>query len=66
MDVYNGTGCGTRSYGVESFLTFPILTANWKMGAERPRAHSRTIHIGFCEHTDEPDANILYAQLQQS
>ena len=66
IDAYNGTSRGTRSYGVESFSTLPIVSSNWKLGAERPRAHSRAIHIGFNEHTDEPEANLLYAKMQQS
>ena len=66
IDAYNGTSRGTRSYGVESFSTLPIVSSNWKLGAECPRAHSRAIHIGFNEHTDEPEANLLYAKMQQS
>lgn len=66
IDAYNGTSRGTRSYGVETFATLPVVSSNWKLGAERPRAHSRAIHIGFNEHTDEPEANILYAKMQQS
>ncbi len=66
IDAYNGTSRGTRSYGVESFSTLPVVSSNWKLGGERPRAHSRAIHIGFNEHTDEPEANLLFAKMQQS
>ena len=34
IDAYNGTGRGTRLYGVEVFHTLPILSANW-----RPQCH---------------------------
>ena len=66
IDAYNGTSRGTRSYGVESFSTLPVVSCNWKLGAERPRAHSRAIHIDFNEHTDEPEANLLFEKMQQS
>jgi len=66
IDAYNGTTRGTRCYGVESFSTLPIVSSNCKLGAERPCAHSRAIHIGFNEHTEEPEANLLDAKMQQS
>ena len=66
IDAYNGTSHGTRSYGIESFSTLPIVSSNWKLEAEHPRAHSRAIHIGFNEHTDEPEANLLFEKMQQS
>ena len=50
-------------YGVEVFCTLPILSANWKIGIDRPRAHSRVIQIMFHHHEDEPEANILFAQM---
>ena len=40
IDAYNGSGRGTRMYGVEVFRTLPMLSANWKVGMERPRAHT--------------------------
>ena len=42
------------------------MSANWKLGGDRPRAHSRAIIIGFSEHTDEPEANILYSEMQKN
>ncbi len=66
VDAYNGTGRGTRTYGVETFKTLPIISTNWKLGHERPRAHSRTIQIGFNQHTDEPEANLLFADMKHS
>ena len=63
IDAYNGTSRGTRFYGVESFSTLPIVSSDWKLGAEHPRAHSRAIHIGFNEHTDEPEANFLFEKM---
>ena len=63
IDAYNGSGRGTRMYGVEIFRTLPILSANWKVGMERPRAHSRVIQIAFQQHEDEPEANLLFAEM---
>jgi hypothetical protein len=63
IDAYNGTGRGTRMYGVERFHTLPILSANWKVKNDRPRAHSRVIQISFGHHEDEPEANILFAEM---
>ena len=65
IDSYNGTGRGTRMYGVEVFRTLPILSANWKVGMDRPRAHSRVIQISFSQHDDEPEANILFAEMSR-
>ena len=61
IDAYNGTGRGTRLFGVEVFSTLPILSANWKVGMDRPRAHSRVIQIPFQQHEDEP----LFAEMSQ-
>ena len=61
IDAYNGTGRGTRMYGVEAFKTLPIVSANWTVGSDRPRAHTRAIHIAFHRHDDEPGANLLFA-----
>lgn len=47
IDAYNSTERGTRMYGVETFKTLPIVSANWSVGAERPRGHTRSIHIAF-------------------
>lgn len=52
-------------YGVEVFRTLPILSANWKVGTDRPRAHSRVIQISFQTHEDEPEANLLFAEMAQ-
>ena len=65
IDAYNGTGRGTRMYGVEAFKTLPIVSANWSVGAERPRGHTRSIHIAFQRHDDEPEANLLFASMSQ-
>ena len=40
-----------------------ILSANWKVGMDRPRAHSRVIEIPFHPHEDEPEANLLFAAM---
>ena len=66
IDAYNSTSRATRSYEVESFSTLPVVSSNWKLGAECPCAHSRAIHIGLNEHTDEPEANLLFAKMQRS
>ena len=66
IEAYNGTSCGTQSCGVKSFSTFPVVSFNWKLGAEPPRAYSQAVHIGFNEHTEEPEANLLFAKMQQS
>ena len=50
-------------YGVEAFKTLPIVSANWTVGSDRPRAHTRAIHIAFQRHDDEPGANLLYRRL---
>ena len=63
--AYNGTGRGTRMYGVETFQTLPILSANWKVGTDRPRAHSRLLQIPFNLHEDEPGANLLFAEMSR-
>ena len=65
IDAYNGTGRGTRMYGVEAFKTLPIVSANWNVGPDRPRAHTRAIHIAFHHHDDEPGANLLFARMAQ-
>ena len=65
IDAYNGSGRGTRLYGVEAFKTLPIISANWSVGKERPRAHTRSIHIPFQQHDDEPEANLLFAKMSQ-
>lgn len=65
IDAYNGTGRGTRMYGVEVFQTLPILSANWKIRSDRPRAHSRVIQIPFIHHDDEPEANLLYGDMSR-
>ncbi len=57
IDAYNG---------MEYFKTLPILTANWKIDASRPRAHSRVIQIPFQQHEDEPEANILFSNMSTS
>ena len=62
IDAYNGTGRGTRMYGVEAFKTLPIV---WNVGAERPRGHTRSIRIAFQRHDDEPEANILFARMSR-
>lgn len=54
---------GIRMYGVEVFQTLPIISANWKVGTDRPRAHSRLIQISFSHHDDEPEANRLFAEM---
>ena len=51
-------------YGVEAFKTLPIVSANWNVGPDRPRAHTRAIHIAFHRHDDEPGANLLFARAQ--
>ena len=63
IDAYNGTGRGTRMYDVETFITLPILSANWTIGADRPRAHTRSIHIPFQQHDDEPNASSLFDEI---
>ena len=63
IDAYNGTGRGTRMYNVETFITLPILSANWTISADRPRAHTRSIHIPFQPHEDEPDASTLFDEM---
>ena len=63
IDAYNGTGRGTRMYGVEAFKTLPIVSVNWNVGSDRPRAHTRAIHIVFHRHDDEPGANLLFAEM---
>ena len=63
VDAYNGTGRGTCMYGIEVFRTLPILSANWKVGMNQPRAHSRVIQIAFQQHEDEPEANLLFAEM---
>ena len=52
-------------YGVEAFKTLPIVSANWNVGAERPRGHTRSIHIAFQRQDDEPEAKILFARISQ-
>ena len=63
IDAYNGTGRGTRMYDVESFITLPILSANWTISIDRPRAHTRSIHIPFQKHGNEPNASSLFDDL---
>ena len=63
IDAYNGSGRGTRMYGIEIFCTLPILSVNWKVGMDRPRAHSRVIQIAFQQHEDEPEANLFFAEM---
>ena len=60
IDAYNGTGRGTRMYGVEAFKTLPIVSANWNVGSDRPRAHTRAIHIAFHRHDDDLE-HLLFA-----
>ena len=63
IDAYNGSGRGTRMYGIEAFKTLPMISANWYVGTDRPRAHTRSIHIAFQQHDDEPEANLLFAEM---
>ena len=63
IDAYNGTGRGTRMYDVETFITLSILSANWTIGADRPRAHTRSIHIPFQQHDDEPNSSSLFDEI---
>ena len=63
IDAYNNTGRGTRSYSCETFCSLPILSANWRFTSSRQRAHTRVIAIPFFEHTDEPEAHRLFAEL---
>ena len=66
IDAYNGSGRGTRTYGVEAFQTLPIVSANWSVGTDRQRAHTRSIHIQFQHHDDEPNANMLFGKMAQA
>ena len=63
IDAYNGTGRGTRMYDVETFITLPILSANWTISIDRPRAHTRSLHIPFQQHYDEPNASSLFDEI---
>ena len=63
IDAYNGSGRGTRLHGIETFQTLPIVSANWCIGTDRQRAHTRSIHIAFQHHEDEPRANLLFADM---
>ena len=40
IDAYNGSWRGTRTHGVEAFLTLPIVSANWSDGTDQQRAHN--------------------------
>ena len=62
IDAYNGSGRGTRLHGIETFQTLPIVSANWCIGTDRG-AHTRSIHITFQHHKDEPRANLLFADI---
>ena len=66
IDAYNGSGRGTRTHGVEAFQTLPIVSANWCVGTDRQRAHTRSIHIQFQHHDDEPNANMLFGKMAQA
>ena len=66
IDAYNGSGRGTRIHGVEAFQTLPIVSANWTVANDRQRAHTRSIHIPFQHHDDEPNANLLFAEMAQA
>lgn len=66
IDAYNGSGRGTRTHGVEAFQTLPIVSANWSVGTDRQRAHTRSIHIAFQHHDDEPGANLLFAEMSHA
>lgn len=66
IDAYNGIGRGTRMYDVEKFITLPILSTNWSIGSNRPRAHTRTLHIPFQQHEDEPNATLLFDEMSES
>ena len=61
--AYNGSGRGTRLHGIETFQMLPIVSANWCIGNDRQRAHTRSIHIAFQHHEDEPGANLLFANM---
>ncbi len=39
------------------------LQTGIKVGNDRPRAHSRVIPISFQQHEDEPEANLLFAEM---
>ncbi len=40
-----------------------ILSANWRFDSKRKRAHTRTIIIPFFDHTDEPQANVRFRDM---
>lgn len=63
IDTYNGSGRGTRTHGVEAFQILPVVLANWSVGTDRQWAHTRSIHIAFQHHDDEPRANLLFAEM---
>ena len=66
IDAYNGSRRGTRTHGVEAFLILPIVSANWSVGTDRQKAHTRSIHIPFHHHDDEPSANLLFAEMAEA
>ena len=66
IDAYNGSRRGTRTHGVEAFQTLPIVSANWSVGTDRQRAHTRSIHIAFQHHDNEPGANLLFAEMAEA